>query len=153
MKNSKLFSSYSPCARNKKFRIANGTLHAIARRSIPFSPLITLHNVPNLSCNLLAIKWKEAVLEEIMALEKNQTWQLVELPKRKSIVGCKWIFTIGYKFGGSIERYKAWFVDKGLIEIYRTNYYETFTPVVKLNTIKSFYLVLLIWIGHCISWV
>ncbi|RDX76604.1 Protein HESO1, partial [Mucuna pruriens] len=56
---SKLFSSYSPCAGNKKFRIADGTLSGIAGSgSIPLSPLITFHNVlhvPNSSCNLLSI--------------------------------------------------------------------------------------------------
>ena len=59
-RSSKLFSSYSPCARNQKTKIADGSFSAIAGKgSIVISPFITLHNVfhfPNLSCNLLSIR-------------------------------------------------------------------------------------------------
>lgn len=56
---SKIFSSYKPCAGNKKIKIADGSLSAIAGKgSVFISPSLTLHNVlhvPNLSCNLLSI--------------------------------------------------------------------------------------------------
>lgn len=42
------------------------------------------------------------------ALEKNQTWELVRLPKGKNLVGCKWVFTVKYILDGSLERYKGW---------------------------------------------
>ena len=34
-------------------------------------------------------KWKEAMDEEMRALMKNQTWEVVDLPKGKKPVGCK----------------------------------------------------------------
>lgn len=34
-------------------------------------------------------KWKEAVFEKMKTLEKNGTWEFVDLPKRKMAVGCK----------------------------------------------------------------
>ena len=33
--------------------------------------------------------WKKAVMEEINALEKNGTWEVVNLPRNHEIVGCK----------------------------------------------------------------
>ncbi|KAG6491768.1 hypothetical protein ZIOFF_046706 [Zingiber officinale] len=36
-------------------------------------------------------KWKEVVLEEMRALEKNNTWKIVTLPTGKRTVGCKWV--------------------------------------------------------------
>ena len=32
--------------------------------------------------------------EELDTLFKNHTWDLVTLPPRKSVVGCKWIYKI-----------------------------------------------------------
>jgi len=36
---------------------------------------------------------KDAIMEEINSLHKNDTWELSELPKRKKALGCKWIFS------------------------------------------------------------
>ena len=47
------------------------------------------------------------------ALEKNKTWDLVELPQGKKLVGCKWVFAVKYKADGSLERYKARLLAKG----------------------------------------
>lgn len=50
---------------------------------------------------------------EIKALEHNKTWEIVTLPKDKTPIGCKWVYKIKRKSGGSIERYKARLVAKG----------------------------------------
>ena len=50
--------------------------------------------------------WKEAINEEVKALYKNETLDIVDLSEDKKLVGCKWVFTIKYKVDGSIEKYK-----------------------------------------------
>ena len=35
------------------------------------------------------LSWELVVVEEMNALEKNGTWELVNLPKNKKIVRCK----------------------------------------------------------------
>ena len=37
-------------------------------------------------------RWVGDVVEEIQSLHKNQTWDLVELPKGKRAIGCKWVY-------------------------------------------------------------
>jgi hypothetical protein len=37
-------------------------------------------------------RWVGAMAEEMESLHKNQTWDLVELPERKRVIGCKWVF-------------------------------------------------------------
>ena len=82
------------------------------------------------------MEWKNAMKIEMEALEKNKTWDLVELPKGKSPVGCKWVFTVKYKADGSLERYKARLVAKGYTQTYGIGYLETFALVAKMNTVR-----------------
>ena len=51
--------------------------------------------------------------EELDALTKNHTWDLVTFPPGQSVVGCKWIYKINTCYDGSIERYKVRLVAKG----------------------------------------
>ncbi|OIT08636.1 putative helicase chr10 [Nicotiana attenuata] len=57
--------------------------------------------------------WSDAMLEEIHALEYNHMWDLVDLPKGKKPVGCKWVFTVKVNPDGSVARLKARLVAKG----------------------------------------
>ena len=41
--------------------------------------------------------------EELNALSKNHTWDLVTFLPRKSMVGCKWIYKIKTRSDGYIE--------------------------------------------------
>ncbi|BBH03624.1 hypothetical protein Prudu_014548 [Prunus dulcis] len=81
-------------------------------------------------------RWKEAMDEELRALRKNSTWELVELPRGKKVVGCKWVFTIKHKADGSVDRYKARLVAKGYTQTYGIDYQDTFALVAKMNTIR-----------------
>ena len=81
-------------------------------------------------------KLKEAVLEEMRALEKNKTWKIMTLPAGKNTVGCKWVFTVKYNSDNTVEKYKARLVAKGFTQTYDIDYSETFAPVAKLNTVR-----------------
>lgn len=47
------------------------------------------------------------------ALAKNDTWEIVQLPKGKRPIGCRWVYTIKHKADGFVEQYKARLVAKG----------------------------------------
>ncbi|KAI0983118.1 hypothetical protein GJ496_003169 [Pomphorhynchus laevis] len=78
-----------------------------------------VHNEPSsiheaLNCNDRN-EWKKAIDSEIGALKENNTWELVDRPE---------------------EKYKARLVAKGCAQIYDVDYFETYSPVVKLTTIR-----------------
>ncbi|KAA0035929.1 Cysteine-rich RLK (RECEPTOR-like protein kinase) 8 [Cucumis melo var. makuwa] len=52
-------------------------------------------------------EWKNAVMEEMKALEKNRTWEIYALPKGHKTIGCKWVFSLKYKADGTLDRHKA----------------------------------------------
>ncbi|GAU34373.1 hypothetical protein TSUD_217130 [Trifolium subterraneum] len=52
-------------------------------------------------------KWKQAMKEELCAIEKNQTWEIVELPSDKKSIAVKWVFKLKHNPDGSIEKHKA----------------------------------------------
>ena len=51
--------------------------------------------------------WKNVMVEEMEALDKNEAWDLVELPDGRRLVGSKWVFKKKLNAAGKVENYKA----------------------------------------------
>eukprot|EP00253_Pinus_taeda_P030085 PITA_30085 len=81
-------------------------------------------------------KWKAAMKEEMMALSKNGTWDLVELPKGRKTVGCKWVFKLKRGVNDTEDRYKARLVAKGFSQKASIDFHEIFSLVVKIVSIR-----------------
>jgi hypothetical protein len=54
--------------------------------------------------------------EETYALQKNKTWELVQLPKGKKVVGCKWVFTMKQNPKGEWKDTKQDWLQKGIVK-------------------------------------
>ena len=120
--------------------------HSTRVRSIPahlldyhcYTALATLHEPHTYREASTDPLWQIAMKEELDALSKNHTWDLVTLPPGKSVVGCKWIYKIKTRSDGSIERYKARLVAKGFTQEYEIDYEETFAPVARISSVRAF---------------
>lgn len=88
---------------------------------------------------LTQASWVHAMNDELHALEINHTWEVTDLPPGKKAIGCKWLFKTKYNPDGSVERNKARLVVLGNRQKYGVDYAETFAPVAKMATIRSFF--------------
>ncbi|CAM8885291.1 unnamed protein product [Rhodiola kirilowii] len=81
-------------------------------------------------------KWRVAMDLEIHSIEKNQTWELAEVPKGVAKIGVKWIYKTKVNERGEIDKYKARLVAKGYAQKHGIDYDEVFAPVARWDTIR-----------------
>ena len=79
--------------------------------------------------------WLKAMHEEMNSLNKNKTYDLVELPKGKRVLRNKWVFKLK-KDCDKLMKYKARLVVKGFSQKQGIDFDEIFSPIVKMSSIQ-----------------
>jgi hypothetical protein len=86
-----------------------------------------------------AVKWKEAMQNEITALMENGTWDEIKLSDMKSasnVTKSKWVFDIKYNRDGTINKFKARFVVCGYSQIQGLDYDRSFSATLKATSFR-----------------
>ena len=84
-----------------------------------------------------SVEWNKAMRAEIDNHTQRRTWELVPLPKGRKAIGLRWTYSIKFNSDGSITRYKACLVAQGFSQVISIDYYDTFTPTVRLETVRT----------------
>lgn len=83
-----------------------------------------------------AAQWKLAIEAEYQALQENRTWTLVDRPKDRKVMQCKWVYKAKRDLSGNVDRFKARVVLKGYQQRRGVDYTETYSPVVRHSSLK-----------------
>lgn len=62
-------------------------------------------------------------------MKRNETWELIELPKKEKKIGVKWVFKTKLNEKGEVGTYKAKLVAKRYTQQAGINYIEVFSLV------------------------
>jgi len=80
--------------------------------------------------------WKEAMVDEMASLHKNEAWDLVESSAGRKPIGGKWVFKKKTNAEGKVEKYKAQLVSKGYSQVLRIDFGDIFSPIAKVTSIS-----------------
>ncbi|WVZ52011.1 hypothetical protein U9M48_003107 [Paspalum notatum var. saurae] len=86
---------------------------------------------------ILHLEWQLAMAEEIAALERTGTWDLVPTPSHVRPITCKWVYKVKTRSDGSLERYKARLFARGFQQEHGRDYDETFAPVAHMTIVRA----------------
>ena len=101
--------------------------------------VLSLHSNPEPTSFTEANKfecWRQAMQAELSSLEATGTWKLVDMLDHVKPIGCRWIYKMKHHADGSIERYKARLVTKGYNQIEGLDFFDTYSPVAKMTTVR-----------------
>ena len=77
------------------------------------------------------------MLEETRALEKNRTWELVDLPQGKQPVGASGFSPLNIHLKGRLRGIKPAWWKKRYTQTNGIDYDETFAPIAKMNSVRT----------------
>ena len=72
---------------------------------------------------------------EMHSIRANKTWDLVDLPKNRRALPCKWVYRLKETSDSTTPKYKTRLVAKAFRQEYGVDCDEIFSPVVKMTTL------------------
>eukprot|EP00253_Pinus_taeda_P025610 PITA_25610 len=80
--------------------------------------------------------WKEAMVDEMASLHKNEALDLVEWRAGMKPIGNKWVFKKKTNAKGKVEKYKARLVAKGNSQVLGIDFGDIISHVAKVTSIR-----------------
>ena len=75
------------------------------------------------------------MLEEMKAIEENETWQLIDPPPRCRPISLKWVYKVKRDEHGAIVKHKARLMARGFVQREGIDFEEVFAPIACMESI------------------
>ena len=73
---------------------------------------------------------------EMVAVVKNRTWELADLPRGRRAITLKWVFKLKRDEAGAIVKHKARLVARGFMQQEGVNFDDAFAPVARMESVR-----------------
>jgi hypothetical protein len=73
---------------------------------------------------------------EMDTVEKNCTWELVDLPHGHNAITLKWVFKLKRDEAGAIVKHKARLVARCFVQQKGIDFDDTFAPVAQMESVR-----------------
>jgi hypothetical protein len=80
--------------------------------------------------------WEAAMKQELESVEKNRTWELVDLPASHRPISLKWVFKLKMDEKGLVTKHKARLVARGFVQQEGIDYDDAFAPVARMESVR-----------------
>ena len=81
-------------------------------------------------------EWMDGIVSEVKSLLKNDTWEIIDHPQNRVVVGSRMILTNKLKPDGTLDRRKARLVAKGHTQRKGIDFTDTFATVARLESVR-----------------
>lgn len=82
-------------------------------------------------------EWDKAMRAEIAQHQRLKTYELVDLPKGRKAIRCRWHLHIKTNSQGEIVKYKARLIAQGFTQTEGEDYFETYAPVSRQESLRA----------------
>jgi hypothetical protein len=125
-----------------RFPSAGASASASANAGASASPALERPNIPpnyqaTIQDPVYSMEWKAAIQDKLQKLVSMGAFKATGLPKGRRRVGCRWVFEVKYTPNGLIDRFKARLVAKGFSQTHGSDYTDTFSPTIKMDSLRA----------------